>query len=190
MIGDKIRLLRITLIMWLLISIFLGYLAFFDTNQVEYSECEKYDVIIEDLSYDSTQFVSWAIIESDSGDFYYRFPNIRTAKSEYESLENLCESGETVTIAVSKQLDIRRVLGIRVLHFFDTKNAVDIRNENEVIFSINDYNKIQREDKIVFVIVFIVFLLISIAYFFIYVLLNDRNILKKCKILFKKCNKR
>ncbi len=194
-IFDMVRIrnllqINIPLIMWLVGGIFLGYLAFVDTNQVDYSECTKYDVVIQDLRYNSTQVVAWTIIESDSEIFYYRFPEIHTSKSEYESLKKIVQSGDSVTISVSTQLDIRRILGIRVISLFGTKNAVDIRTENEVIFSINDYNKIQQEDKIVFVIVFLIFCFISIAWFSVYVFLNNQSITKWYKCLQKKNNKR
>lgn len=84
---------------------------------------------------DSNDKNQWAVITTTDGKYYYDFYNENTVEKSKTILENLVKSGETVDISlVDKSVRVGEKLTF----------AVDIREDEKVYFSIDEYNEYQK----------------------------------------------
>ena len=85
---------------------------------------------------DSNDKNQWAVITTTDGKYYYDFYNENTVEKSKTILENLVKSGKAVDISlVDKSVRIGEKLTF----------TVDIRDDEKVYFSIDEYNEYQKK---------------------------------------------
>lgn len=105
--------------------------------------CKSYSGCISDIEYDVEVRQPMVTFHIGKEKFYYEFTDNFVYDRDVILFERLSNDKTVVTLSVTDHDDI-----FRLMFLTDSKHVVDIRNDNNIYFDINDYNSSKLFRKI------------------------------------------